>query len=104
LVAGKGQSAIWEIPVPQPKLAFRDYVDNWVSVITVFCVMTYFFFSFKRRGPVIIAASTVGRLMLMIGFGAFFGNTVMTRMSILLERMMFLIDDWLRPFWHAIFK
>jgi len=43
-------------------------------------------------------------LMLMIGFGAFFGNTVMTRMSILLERMMFLIDDWLRPFWHAIFK
>jgi len=104
LVTGEHGSEIWETPNPQAKLTAKDYFDNWVSVITIVCVMTYFFFSFKRRGPVTVAASNVGRWVLMIGFGAFFGNTVMTRMSFLLDRLMFLIDDWLRPFFHALIR
>jgi len=103
LICGAHGSAIWEMPTPQARLTPKDYLDNWVSVITVVCVMSYFFFSFRRRGPITVAASSVGRWMLMIGFGAFFGNTVMTRMSFLLDRLMFLIDDWLRPFWHHLF-
>jgi hypothetical protein len=35
---------------------------------------------------------------------AVFDNTVMTRMSYLLHRLMFLIDDWMRPFWHHLSK
>ncbi len=104
MITGPKVSEIWEIPPPQPKLTARDYFDNWVSVITIFCVMTYFFFSFKRRGPMVAAVSSSGRWVLMIGLGAFFGNTVMTRMSFLLDRLMFLIDDWLRPLWHQIFR
>lgn len=104
LVSGRAESQIWEIPPPQPKLTGSDYFDNWVSVITVVCVMSYFFFTFRRRGPIVEGASNLGRWLLMIGFGAFFGNTVMTRMSFLLDRLMFLIDDWLRPFYHQFFK
>jgi len=104
LVTTSRGSAIWDMPAPQAKMTGGDYFDNWVTVVTIVCVMTYFFFSFKRRGPVTIAASNFGRWMLMIGFGAFFGNTVMTRMSFLLDRLMFLIDDWLRPFIHYLFR
>jgi hypothetical protein len=104
LVTGARASAIWDIPAPQAKLGIKDYFDNWVAVVTVVCVMSYFFFSFKKRGPAVVAASNVGRYLLMIGFGAFFGNTVMTRMSFLLDRLMFLIDDWLRPFFHQFFR
>ncbi|MDR3688343.1 MAG: hypothetical protein P4L46_03115 [Fimbriimonas sp.] len=104
MVVGRHRSELWELPVPQAKLTFGDYFDNWVFVLTLVGVMSYFFFSFKRRGPIPVAAATFGRWMLMIGFGAFFGNTVMTRMSFLLDRLMFLIDDWLRPLWHALFR
>jgi hypothetical protein len=104
LVTGAHTSEIWEIPTPQPKLTAGDYFDNWVSVITVVSVMSYFFFSFRRRGKITLAVSNTGRWLLMIGFGAFFGNTVMTRMSFLLDRLMFLIDDWLRPFFHQFLR
>jgi hypothetical protein len=33
--------------------------------------------------------------MLMLGFGAMFGATVMARMSLLIGRMWFLLHDWL---------
>lgn len=104
LVTGAHTSELWEMPKPQPKLAARDYFDNWVFVITVVSVMSYFFFSFRRQGPVPTAVSNLGRWLLMISFGAFFGNTVMTRLSFLLDRLMFLIDDWLRPFFHQFFR
>jgi hypothetical protein len=37
----------------------------------------------------------LGRWLLMVSFGAFFGNTVMTRMAVFLERLQFLLRDWL---------
>lgn len=103
LVAGSRASQLWTLPVPSPRLTASDYFDNWVFVITMLTVMTYFFFSFRTEGRAIKGASQLGRWILMIGFGAFFGNTVMTRMSYLLDRLMFLIDDWLRPFFHHLF-
>jgi len=32
---------------------------------------------------------------LMIGFGSAFGNTVMGRVSLLIQRVEFLLQDWL---------
>ncbi len=87
-----------ELPKPTARLRASDYFDNWVFVVTMLCVMTYFFFSFKNQGKVVKASSRLGRWLLMVGFGAFFGNTVMTRMTYLLDRLMFLVDDWMRPF------
>ena len=103
LVGNAERSELWKLPKPSPRLKTRDYVDNWVFVVTMLSVMTYFLFSFKTEGKAVQGFSKIGRWMLMIGFGAFFGNTVMTRMSYLLDRLMFLIDDWLKPFIHALF-
>jgi len=58
--------------------------------------MTYFFFSFSHEKRGIRATARMGRWLLMISFGAFFGNAIMTRMAIFLERVKFLTNDWAR--------
>lgn len=80
-------------------LDWQKTLSNWVFLITLLSAMTYFFFSFKRRpGGAIERTSALGRWMLMVCFGAFFGSTIMARMALLVERLEFLINDW----WPAI--
>jgi len=73
---------------------------NWmalatiIAIIGVFCVLVYFFFSIEHRGP-LRNISKVGVWFLMIAFGAAFGYTVMGRISLLIERVQFLLTDWL---------
>lgn len=93
----------YELPVVPRALDASDYWDNWVFVVTLVSVMTYFFFSFRREPRAVTGVRRLGRWLLMLGFGAFFGNTVMSRMSFLLDRLMFLVDDWIKPFFHQVF-
>ena len=65
-----------------------------LMVIGVVCTLTYFFFSVEHRGP-INWVSKVGIAFLMIGFGSAFGNTVMGRVALLIQRIDFLLNDWL---------
>lgn len=65
-----------------------------LMVIGVVCTLTYFFFSVEHRGPV-NWLSKVGIAFLMIGFGSAFGNTVMGRVALLIQRVDFLLNDWL---------
>ena len=65
-----------------------------LMVIGVVCTLTYFFFSVEHRGPV-KWVSKVGIGFLMIGFGSAFGNTVMGRVALLIQRVDFLLNDWL---------
>ena len=53
-------------------------------------------FTFKRDGPVLKNVATAGRWLMMIAFGAMFGSTVMARLSLFIERMYFLLGDWLQ--------
>lgn len=62
--------------------------------IGVICTLIYFFFSVEHRGAV-GKISKIGIIFLMIGFGATFGNTIMGRVSLFIERMDFLIHTWL---------
>lgn len=71
-------------------------LNNIIFVGTIICVMVYFLFSFEHKAAPVRAAARTGRWLLMISFGAFFGNTVMTRMAVFLERVQFLMDEW-RP-------
>lgn len=103
IVQGRQRSEMWQTPNPAPKLVGAEYFDNWVFVATMLSVMAYFFFSFRLESKAVQGVQRFGRWALMIGFGAFFGNTVMTRMSYLLDRLMFLIEDWLKPFIHHLF-
>lgn len=103
LAAGPQGGSCMEIPEAQQRMSVQDFTDNWVFILALLSVMTYFFFSFKRMtGKGVSQFSMIGRWTLMIGFGAIFGNTIMTRMSFLLDRLMFLHDEWLIPFWYHI--
>lgn len=84
-------------------------INNIVFVLTIVCVMIYFFFSFSHEKKFVGSSAKLGRWLLMITFGAFFGNTVMTRMAVFLERLQYLINDWgmkaipnTPPLWYAI--
>jgi len=68
-----------------------------LMVIGVVCTLTYFFFSVEHRGP-INWLSKVGIAFLMIGFGSAFGNTVMGRVALLIQRVDFLLNDWFGTF------
>jgi len=71
-------------------------LNNIIFVGTIVCVMVYFLFAFEQKSATMRATAKTGRWLLMISFGAFFGNTVMTRMAVFLERVQFLMVDW-RP-------
>ena len=69
-------------------------INNILFVTIVLGVLTYFFFTVEHKGIFKYAANW-GRLAIMIGFGASFGNTVMARISLLIGRFTFLFHDWL---------
>ena len=60
-------------------------INTIVLLVGVVSVLFYFFFSVEHSGAGYVAART-GVYFLMIGFGAAFGYTVMSRMSLLIGR------------------
>jgi len=65
------------------------------SILIVIGVLTglmYFFFSKEHKGA-FGGAAKLGIYVLMIGFGASFGYTVMARISLFVQRIAFL-EDW----------
>ncbi|HJN26812.1 MAG TPA: hypothetical protein QF604_02735, partial [Candidatus Latescibacteria bacterium] len=71
-----------------------DGLNLLLILIGVVSVLVYFFFSVEHRG-VVGGISKVGIWFLMISFGASFGYTIMARLSLLIGRIRFLLDDWL---------
>lgn len=68
--------------------------ENIVFIITLLSVMYYFFFTIRQDGKGAKCVSKTGRYLMMVCFGAFFGSTVMARISLLVERLNFLLNDW----------
>jgi len=69
-------------------------LNNALFLAAMMAALFYFFFSVPTDRPVFRAPMRMGRVMLMICLGAMFGNTVMTRMAYLLERLEFLYSKW----------
>jgi len=63
-------------------------------VVGLACSLLFFFFSREHKG-VLGTASKIGIFFLMISFGAGYGYTVMSRVSLLIGRFQFLVEDWL---------
>jgi hypothetical protein len=74
--------------------AFLGVVQNPLIIIGLVTTLIYFFFSREHRGSLGVA-SRIGVWFLMISFGASFGYTVMSRVSLLIGRLHFLLSDWL---------
>ena len=69
-------------------------LTNVLLVIGLLGTLTYFFFSMRHAG-ILGGLARVGIVFLMVGFGASFGYTVMSRISLLIGRVGFLLHDWL---------
>ena len=65
-------------------------VSNLIFIITLLSVLSYFLFSFEVKNKVLKNTTLLGRWLLMIGFGAIFGSTVMMRFTLLIDRMYFI--------------
>jgi hypothetical protein len=63
-------------------------------VVGLISSLLFFFFSREHKG-VLGGISKVGILFLMVSFGAGYGYTVMSRVSLLIGRFQFLLEDWL---------
>jgi hypothetical protein len=85
-------------------LGWGDVIlHNWVFVVILLTVMSYFIFSVPHEGKAGRAlgkSALMGRWFLMIAFGAMFGNTVMARISLFIGRVQFLLQDWLGHYVH----
>ncbi len=65
--------------------------NNLLVAAGVLCALVYFFFSKEHVGT-FGALAKIGIWTLMVGFGAGFGLTVMGRVSLLIERFIFMKD------------
>jgi hypothetical protein len=83
-MGGNGLSMGFDLASPQ------SGINTIILLIGVVSVLFYFFFSIEHTGPGMVTAR-VGIYFLMIAFGAAFGYTVMSRMSLLIGRFRDLI-------------
>lgn len=79
-------------------------VNQLVMLIGVVSTLTYFFFvplpgdSGNKKGilgQIASAAAKVGRVTMMIAFGAAFGAGVMSRIGLFIGRLQFLFSEWI---------
>jgi hypothetical protein len=72
-------------------LLFWQGLGQIIIVLGCICGLAYFYFSAEHKGT-FGAAARIGIWTLMMGFGATFGYTVMSRISLLIGRFNYLIS------------
>ena len=75
-------------------LSLMESFNNALFVATLLLVLNYFFFTFGKEGSLQGKMAPLGRPLLMVCFGAFFGSTVMARLALLVERVQLVVHDW----------
>jgi hypothetical protein len=75
-------------------VSWPDAINNILFLVVLLCVMSYFFFSFEQKHPVIKGSAKLGRWLMMFSFGAIFGLTIMARLALLIDRMASLMNDF----------
>ncbi len=69
-------------------------INALIVLVGTVSVLAYFVMT-VRRGPALGVVSRVGVMFLMVGFGAVYGNMVISRFTILIGRLQFLFGTWL---------
>lgn len=69
-------------------------LNNIILVLGVLTGISYFFFTKELKGQLQVVPR-VGRWVMMVAFGASFGNAAMGRLTILIGRISYLMRDWL---------
>ena len=69
-------------------------INAIIFTVGLLTSLLFFFYSREHTGALGVA-SRLGVIFLMVGFGAGYGYTVMSRVSLLIGRLLFLLQDWL---------
>jgi hypothetical protein len=69
-------------------------IANILMLVGAMTSLLFFFYSREHKGALGVA-SKLGIFFLMVSFGAGYGYTVMSRVSLLIGRFQFLLQDWL---------
>jgi hypothetical protein len=77
-----------------PVESWEEALGSFVILVGTFSGLVYFFFSKEHKG-LFGGTAKVGTWFIMVTFGASFGYTVMSRMSLLIGRIDFLWNDWI---------
>ncbi|MCH8274740.1 MAG: hypothetical protein IH851_08115 [Armatimonadetes bacterium] len=81
---------------PSGTLTVPDAINNLIVMATFIVVLSYFLYSFEQQSKLFQRSAIAGRWLLMVGFGAIFGTTMMTRFSLFIDRAYFLLIEWLK--------
>jgi hypothetical protein len=89
----------WELyqkGMPPGTLTVTQAISNIILVLTFIIVLSYFLYSFEQKNKLVQRSALYGRWLLMIGLGAIFGTTMMTRFVLFIDRAYFLLIEWLK--------
>ena len=75
-----------------------DSINNILMLVMVVGTLSYFIFTKEHKGA-LGSVAYIGRITILAALGSSFGNTVMTRMTLLLGRVQFMLGD---PAWYVI--
>jgi hypothetical protein len=70
-------------------------LNNIIVVLGTIGVLSYFFFTFPKNRALSVSTD-IGRWIMMVTFGAAFGNGVMGRISLSIGIMQFMFGDWIK--------
>ncbi len=91
--------ASWVSLSPATAGGLEAALDNLCLAVGTIGTLTYFYFTMgsgKRPGGRLIRFwAVVGKWVILITFGALFGNRIMSYVSLLIGRVQFLLGDWL---------
>ncbi len=90
-----------QIAIVQASHYPSEALSNLIFVITVLAALSYFIFSYEIKGKFLMGVNTAGRWLLMIGFGAIFGSTVMARFALEIDRMAYIWLEWIQAIQNA---
>ncbi|GEM_PF-333304 len=84
---------------------FYFYPLETIAFIVLITVMSYFFFTINHKHEWIKKPANMGKYFMMITLGVIFGNTVMSRFSLLIGRLEFIrlsFQEWIVMLQHWI--
>lgn len=89
-------------PADYPSSGWPGLLNALIVVIGTIGALLYFYFSTGATSRVgrlwtgfVALWAKVGRVMIMVAFGAIFASLVMSRVSLFVGRLKFLLGDWL---------
>ena len=82
-------------PLYASGMHWSEVAGNIILILGTLAALIYFFFSKPHKGLFFGTGSKIGIWVIMLGFGATFGFTVMGRISLLIGRIQYLLGDWL---------